>query len=86
MSAIDASMILIDAFRVLHQIVASHTEDSRGVIYGGNIVIAKGTRLAYKYQTRVELGSLAWARTSSNARAGKAYWREGSVQLASSLR
>ncbi len=43
MSVNDASMIVIDAFRVMHQIVASLTEDSRVVIYNCNMVTVQDT-------------------------------------------
>jgi hypothetical protein len=37
MSVKDASMIVIDDFRVMLQIVASLTDNSRGIIYDPNI-------------------------------------------------
>ncbi len=41
MSVNDASKIVIDAFRVMLQVVVSLTDDSRGVIYGHNMFIVQ---------------------------------------------
>jgi hypothetical protein len=43
MSVNDTSMIIIDNSRVVLQIVASLTDDSRGVIYYCNVFIVQAT-------------------------------------------
>ncbi len=43
MSVNDASMIIIDNYRVALQIVASLTDDSRGSIYDHNMFIVQAT-------------------------------------------
>ncbi len=43
MSVNDGAMILIDAFRVMLQIVASLIDDSRGITYDHNMFIVQAT-------------------------------------------
>ncbi len=45
MSVNDTTMIIIDDSRVMLQIVAPLTEDSRGVIYDQNMFIVQVTKL-----------------------------------------
>ncbi len=47
MSANDASRIIIEGSRVMHQIVASLTDDSRGIIYNCNMFIVQATALPF---------------------------------------
>jgi hypothetical protein len=47
MSVNDASRIIIDDSRVMPQIVASLTDDSRGIIYDSNIFIVWATGLVF---------------------------------------
>jgi len=47
MSINDASRIIIDDSRVMHQIVASLTDDSRGIIYDRNGIIYNHNGIIY---------------------------------------
>jgi hypothetical protein len=47
MSINDASRIVIDDSRVVLQIVASHTDDSRGVTYDPHMFIVQNSGLAF---------------------------------------
>ncbi len=47
MSVNDTTMIVIDDSRVMLQIVASLTKDSRGIIYDQNMFIVEATKLQF---------------------------------------
>jgi len=49
MSVNDTSMIVIDDCRVSLQIVASSTDDSRGIIYNCNMFMVMYYCIAHKY-------------------------------------
>jgi hypothetical protein len=51
MSVNDTSRIVIDNTRVMHQIVASLTDDSRGIIYDCNMFIVQATGYVSRYET-----------------------------------
>jgi hypothetical protein len=50
MNVDDASKIIIDESRAMLQIVASLTDDSRGVIYDHNMIIVQTIALRYALQ------------------------------------
>ncbi len=61
MSENDASRILMDNSRVMFQIVASLTDDSRGVIYNVNMFIVQATGLNFMCKAKnqaIQLGRL----------------------------
>ncbi len=56
MSVNDAPIITIDDSRVMLRIVASLTDDSRGIIYNCNMIIVQATLLLFVYALSKYMG------------------------------